>query len=70
MNVLGFSDPTMVEDRLDTMLSSVDEAYEDFVEKFVETHELRDYSALLDALSKTCRKLLGSTATIHPWGHA
>ncbi|KAK5801651.1 hypothetical protein F5H01DRAFT_372188 [Linnemannia elongata] len=54
----------MAEDRLDTMLGSVDECYEDFIEKFVETHELREYSALLDALSKTCQKLLGSTATI------
>ncbi|KAH7049497.1 hypothetical protein BKA57DRAFT_316341 [Linnemannia elongata] len=64
----GFQRPYNDEDRLDTMLSSVDESYEDFVEKFVETHELREYSALLDALSKTCQKLLGSTATIHPRG--
>ena len=49
----------MAEDRLDTMLSGVGESYEDFVEKFVETYELREYSALFDALSKTCQKLDG-----------
>jgi hypothetical protein len=58
----------MTEDRLDTMLSSVGGSYEDSVEKFVETHELREYSALFDALSKACQKLLGSTTTIHPRG--
>ncbi|KAF9177165.1 hypothetical protein BGZ49_005748, partial [Haplosporangium sp. Z 27] len=58
----------MTEDRLDTVLSSVGESYEDFVEKFVETHKLREYSALLDALSKTCQKLMGSTAVTHPRG--
>ncbi|KAF9181537.1 hypothetical protein BGZ51_005375 [Haplosporangium sp. Z 767] len=58
----------MTEVRLDTMLSSVGESYEDFVDKFVETHELREYSTLFDALSKTCQKLLRSTTTTHPRG--
>ena len=58
----------MSEVRLDTMLGSVGESYEDFVDKFVETHELKEYSALFDALSKTCQKLLCSTATTHPRG--
>ncbi|KAG9061598.1 hypothetical protein KI688_007177 [Linnemannia hyalina] len=58
----------MPKDRLDTMLGSVGEPYEDSVEKFMETHELREYSALFDTLSKNCQELLGSTATILPRG--
>ncbi|KAF9273030.1 hypothetical protein BGZ88_004150 [Linnemannia elongata] len=53
----------MAEERLETLLSSTGDSYEDAVEKFVGTYDIRDYSALFDALSKTCGKLLGSAVS-------